>query len=180
MADTIERKKLIDYLPPFMRQFTEMKQIMRTEDYEMDKIDLSMRRVLDNAFIEDCDEYGIRKYESLLKIVPSIDDTLESRKRRVSIYWNNFVPYTYWVLVNKLDTLCGVNNYDIYADLENYIVDINIYSVQNVSEVKLLLQKMLPENIVYNIYLAKQFSVAGNIGIVWQDDEIFDLRQVIL
>ena len=72
----MERKKLIEYLPEFMQTFAEMKEIMRAEDEEITAIDENLQKILDNAFIEDCDEYGIRKYETLLGIMASTEDTL--------------------------------------------------------------------------------------------------------
>ena len=80
----------------------------------------------------------------------------------------------------KLNTLCGVNNYDIDADIENYYMQFSIYSKVNIAEVEAFLEKILPLNIAYEIYYAIGDIVAGRTGIVWQDDEILNLRQVII
>ena len=95
MAETIDRKKLIDYLPPIMQNFTEIKQITKVEQTEVNSLDFEIGRALDNAFIEDCDEYGIKKYEKLVGVTPTAQDTLESRKSRVLIRWNDFIPDSY-------------------------------------------------------------------------------------
>ncbi len=114
------RKRLIDYLPPFMQDFAEIKAVMRTEQPELDRAWLDIQIPLADAFIMDCDEYGIKKYESFVGTIPDPEDTLDARKARVLIYWNNFVPYTYRVLVRRLNELCGAGNYEIYGSLENY------------------------------------------------------------
>lgn len=180
MANILERDKLINYLPDFMKQFLEMKEVMNTEDIELNRIDSSVQDTLNNAFIADCNEYGIKKYEKLLGITALTVDTLDFRKTRVLVHWNRSIPYTYRVLVNKLNILCGVNDYDIVGDLENYSIDFNIYSTVNREEIEILLEKFLPQNISYNIYLTNQYLGVTHVGIVWQDDEIFELRQVVL
>lgn len=149
----MERTRLIDYLPRVMQDFAEIQEIMKVENRETDQIDSNIRRVLDSGFIADCDEWGIQKYEQILGIVPDIGDTLELRKSRVMIHWNAFVPYTYRTLVKKLNAICGVNNYNISGDLENYML--NITTKMDVpgqtKEVEEALAKMLPENIAYSL-----------------------------
>lgn len=174
------RKKLAEYLPAFTAQFREMQEIMNSEDIEFDLINRKIPEVLNNAFIEDCNEYGIRKYESLLKIIPDEKDSLGTRKARVLLHWNDCIPYTYKTLIMKLNTLCGVNNYDIDADIENYYMQFSIYSKVNIAEVETFLENTIPLNIAYKIYYAIGDIAAGRTGIVWQDDEILDLRQVII
>ncbi len=151
MDDIVERKKLLDYLPDFMKQFSEMKEIMQAEDIEMDEMDSDIKKALDNAFIEDCNEYGLKKYETLLGIIPSPQDTLESRRSRVLLRWNDGIPYTYRVLIRKLNTLCGVNNYNITGDESNYylhfITSLDLYG--QVKELEDMLEKTLPMNIHY-------------------------------
>lgn len=153
MAEGIERKKLIDYLPPIMQNFSEFKQIMKVEQPEMDLLDAGIQRVLDNAFIADCDGYGIKKYEAILHILRDADDTLDLRKLRVLIRWNEFAPYTYRVLIRKLNVICGVNGYDILPDLENYILKISIHLsvVKQRAEVERFIERVIPMNMNYEV-----------------------------
>lgn len=150
----MDRKKLIEYLPPCMMKYKEIKEIMSTEDIEMDLLHDNVQKCLNNAFIAKCDEYGIKKYESLLGINASSTETLESRKARVMLKWNDMIPYTYKVLVNRLNSLCGVNNYTIDADLENYYlsVDLKISLYSGVSSLQAVLEEMLPLNMQYKIF----------------------------
>ncbi len=153
MDERMDRTRLIDYLPPVMQKFAEMRQIMEVENAETDRMDSDMQRVLKNGFIADCDEWGIQKYEHILKIVPDASDTLELRRARVLIRWNHSVPYTYRTLVKKLNAICGVNNYSISGDLENY--SLNITTKMDIpgqtKEVVETLGKILPENIAYSL-----------------------------
>lgn len=119
----------------------------------MDLLDANIQRVLDNAFIADCDEYGIRKYEAIFHILPDADDTLDLRKLRVLIRWNEFVPYTYRVLIRKLNVICGVNGYDISLDLVNYIlvVSIHLSVVKQRVEVERFIERVIPMNMNYEV-----------------------------
>lgn len=180
MADFPERKKLLEYLPPFMQSFGELQEIMRVEDKWMDKLLAGIQKIYDNAFIEDCDEYGIRKYESLLGILPEPQDKLEVRKRRVLVEWNNVIPYTYRTMVRQLNILCGVNNYDIDSNLENYRISFSIYGTEEVSKIQRALDRILPQNIWYEVRAAESSQGRAATGIVWQDDEIITIRQVVI
>lgn len=180
MAEMMDRKRLIEYLPDFMQNFSEIKELMRVTNIESDRIYPLIGRILDEAFIEDCSEHGIQKYEKLLGIIPNADDSLEIRRSRVRLYWNNEAPYTYRVLVRKMNMLCGMDNYDIDPEMENYRMEFNIYNASQVAELEELLEKMLPENMAYSIYAAASHSGTASAGIVWQQDEIFYLKEAIL
>lgn len=142
------RKRLIDYLPPFMQDFAEIKAIMKTENPELDQAWLTVRIPLADAFIMDCDEYALKKYESFVGIIPGPEDTFDARKARVLIYWNNFIPYTYRVLVRRLNTLCGAGNYEISGSLENYelFLKTNLMFGGQVQSLEHLLEQMVPMN----------------------------------
>lgn len=160
----MDRKKLIDYLPPIMQNFKEIKEITNAEQKEVDLIDGEISKVLDNAFIEDCDEYGIKKYEKLVGVTPTAQDTLESRKLRVLIRWNDFIPYSYRVLIQKLNIFCGVNNYDISGDLKNYelFISTHLSIVGQTTELEKMLDKMLPVPIVFTLFNDLEYELIGH------------------
>lgn len=180
MADFPDRKKLIERLSPFVQSFGEIQEIMKVEERWMDKLETGIGSIYDNAFIEDCDEYGMKKYENLLDITPELGDRLETRKLRVLARWNSVIPYTYRTLVRQLNILCGVNNYDIDSGLEDYMISFSIYEKADISEIKQQLDRILPVNIVYDTRLTEGYGCAGATGVVCQYDEIFTLRQVVI
>lgn len=147
-----------------MQNFTEIKQITKVEQTEVNSLDFEIGRVLDNAFIEDCDEYGIKKYEKLVGVTPTAQDTLESRKSRVLIRWNDFIPYSYRVLIRKLNIFCGVNNYDISGDLKNYelFISTHLSIVGQATELEKMLDKMLPVPIVFTLFNDLEYELIGH------------------
>lgn len=181
MDNAVERTKLLDYLPKFMQQFLELQEIMQAEDKEMDIIDDNIQRVFDNAFIESCDEYGIRKYEALLGITAARQDMLEWRKNRVLAQWNDPQPFTYTVLLKKLDVLCGEGNYTVRGSLEDYWLSIGMLQgfTGQMEEVENILEKILPQNISYEVFEERPVTGGIYIGMVMQQAEILSIRQVI-
>lgn len=154
MAELLpKREKLYDYLPMLMKSFGEMKEIFKSVQIETDEMENGIRFVLNNAFIETADEYGIAKYEKVLGILPSDDDDLEVRRMRVKIRWNDYLPYTVATLREKLDTICGVGMYTLSMDLENYQIDVltQLVSSTILDEVTMLLEKILPAEMVYSV-----------------------------
>gem|GEM_PF-386953 len=146
--DVTPRKRLIDYLPPFMQDFAEIKAIMHTENPELDRAWHDIQMPLADAFILDCDEYSIKKYETFVGITSNPEDTLDSRKARVLIWWNNFIPYTYRVLVRRLNSLCGTGNYEIYGNLEDYelFIATHLMFSGQVESLEHLLEQIVPMN----------------------------------
>lgn len=181
MDNVMERTRLLDYLPAFMRQFLEMQEITQAEDAEMDEINARISRIFDNAFIESCDGYGIQKYEKLLGIHAVPQDTLEWRRNRVLARWNYYQLFTYNVLLRKLDTLCGAGNYTVSGNLDGYQLSIGVMQefTGQIDEVEKLLEKMLPMNISYEVY--EEHPVTGNVyvGAMLQEAEIVNIRQVM-
>lgn len=151
MAELMERKRLTEYLPRFMQNFSELKEFLRVTNNETDRIRTQIGRIHDEAFIMDCTEYGLRKYENLLHIIPADNESLETRKMRVLMRWYNYAPYAFRVLVNKLNMICGVNNYELQADLENYyfklLTELGTYG--STDELAYIFESILPQNIYY-------------------------------
>lgn len=151
MDSIIERKDLLEYLPPMMQKFKEMQEIMRVEDVEFDNTADNVQKVFNNAFIEDCDETGIQKYEALLKITPEPQATLEERKSKVLIRWNEYAPFTYRVLVRMLTVLCGLGVFEVSCDLKRYrvVVKIPVTSEWQKEEIYNLLERIIPMNMQF-------------------------------
>ena len=139
------------YLPPFMQNYKEPVAALEAEQPEFVIVWKAVDRILYNRFIATADEYGISRYENLLGIYPSDEDTLESRRSRVQSKWFNMIPYTMRVLLQKLTVLCSDTDFTVTKDFsEGYtltiITDLELYG--QVEELENIINSMIPANIV--------------------------------
>lgn len=142
---------LVSYLPPFMQNYKETVATLEAENREFAIIWKATDKVLYNHFISTADEYGISRFEKLLGIFPTRDDTLESRRSRVQTKWFNIIPYTMKVLLQKLTVLCGdtsfilTNNF-VEGYTMNLVTDLELYG--QVEALEYIINTMIPLNIV--------------------------------
>lgn len=142
---------LLSYLPPFLQEFKENREALEAENPEFEIVWNGADRVLKNEFIETADEYGISRFERILNITPSMTDTLEFRRRRVSFRWFNKIPYTMRRFLERMEEICGSNNFTVIKDFgERYRIDIavNFEMPGLVEEIDRLIEEMIPCNIV--------------------------------
>lgn len=142
---------LLSYLPPYLQEFKENRATLEAENPEFVLVWNGADRVLKNEFIATADEYGISRFESILKITPSAGDTLEFRRQRVFLRWFNRKPYTFRVFVERLAAICGDSDFTVVKDFEEryriYItVDLEMPGL--VDEVDRLIEQMMPCNMV--------------------------------
>lgn len=148
-------RKLIDYLPKFMQDYREMRVIMETEQPELDSAWLETDIVFKNQFIMDATEYGVMRWESMLRITPKDTDTLDERKFRILAVLNQELPYTMTKLKEALTTLCGAKGFSIDLQAAKYHIEIKLAvgNHNNYQEVVNLLNKMIPANLTQFVSL---------------------------
>ena len=146
----IREVDLVSYLPPFMADFKEVAVTLEAENPEFKIIWDAANQVLYNEFIATADEYGISRFEAILKILPSKEGTLESRRARVQARWFNAIPYTMKALISKLIALCGDNNFTITKQFDFYRLELETHLelYGQVDELEYIINTMLPCNIV--------------------------------
>lgn len=163
----IREVDLVSYLPPFMAEFREINVTLTAENPEFRIVWEAADRVLQNEFIATADEYGISRFERILKIYPSREDTLESRRARVQARWFASLPYTWRMLLEKLISICGESGFTISKDFLfykiNLAVQLDIFG--QVEELEHLLEVMLPCNMVVNTQNTVSCIAEGFIGL---------------
>lgn len=145
----IREVELLNHLPLFIQEYREIREIMKSENPEIQSLEDETEIIFNNQFIQSCNLKGIAKFEELMKITPEINDTLESRISRVLSRWNDTAPYTFIVLCQKLDVLCGKDNYEIEKKFNEYKMKITTHLELpgQVDELDYILDYMIPANI---------------------------------
>lgn len=148
----IREVDLVSYLPPFIAEYKETNLTLTAENPEFVLVWKAADKTLKNEFIATADEYGISKFEKILHIFPSRDDTLESRKSRVQSRWFTSLPYTWRMLIQKLIVLCGKDDFTITKQFDFYRIDLKVHFEYfgQVEELERIINSMVPCNMLVN------------------------------
>lgn len=160
---------LLEYLPEFMREIKEIKVIMSAEDNFLtggnDGLDLAVKNVFKDQFINTAAKDGIERFENMLKIVSRESEGLDVRRFRLFVRFNEKLPYTLPKLKEQLAALCGEDGYSVYADVFNFnlVVKIALKSKGMFNEVGHMLERMVPLNMCVDLDLMyNQHLTVGN------------------
>lgn len=150
MRDSVN---IIKYWIKELRKIREFQELAKTEDLEFLRLYGETDRALKNLFIETADEYGVKRLEKIAGIYPEAEDTLEQRKARLYVYWNDKEPYTEGELRQRLESLCGAGNYEIISDYKKYLIHIitNVGGYGIFDEITRMLDYFLPANLVLDL-----------------------------
>lgn len=156
---------LMQYLPPYMQGYKELIQIMKGEQVEVDALWKALRDGMKEQFISDATEYGISRWERIMKITPKATDTLDERRFRILVRMNESLPYTYTSLSQRLSDLCGSDGYVVALNASAYTlnVKINLINKSNFVDVQELLDRIVPANLVVSLEIIynQHFTVAA-------------------
>lgn len=157
---------LVAFLPPFLAEYGEIKEILKAEKPEFSLLWDNTKRALYNQFITTADEKGIAGYERLLGLLHESSDSLEQRRARIMNKWLAKLPYTYKALIERLKTFCG-DDFSLFCDFENYTLSLLVHFREYGSflEVKKLLREMLPANIFYVAVNSVIANMDGRAGL---------------
>lgn len=157
-----------NYLPPITKETKEFKEVVKTENPEFNLLRGYIEDAFDDQFIMDATEYGVKRWEKILKIYPATTDTLLNRKYRILVYLNRKIPYTYRVMLNQLVQFFGAENIDI--DLQHTIYKLNIsiktfdYELFKTAMDEINIMK--PCNLIFGSTMIAEVSSRLNIGTV--------------
>lgn len=149
-------RTLIKYLPPVIRGIREYKAIMN--EAEQPEIVVgwdAVESALSDQFIADATDHGISRWEKILGIIPQKTLTLEERRFTVLSRINEQLPYTFRTLDMSLKSLCGEGGYSVYLNADEYtlIVKVALTAKKSYEDVKKLLEKSVPANMVIKVSL---------------------------
>ncbi len=159
---------LVSYLPPFMAEYQEDTVTLKAEDPEFRLVWEAVDRLYKNEFILDADEYGISRFERLLKLHPCDTDSLELRRLRVLAMWFKRTPYTFPWLKAWMVLLCGTQGHaESFADYLLFIqLDRNILPLAGgiMGIILEILPPIIPANMCMEVSQKWEASAALHIG----------------
>lgn len=149
-------RKLIEYIPPFLRNVKEYNIILEnSEQPEMILLWDALNNGLNDQFVIDATENGVSRWEKILGIVPKATLTLNERKFTILTKINEQLPFTITTLKEQLKNLCGEDGYVLTLNGDNYTLDVKVAltAINNFEDVKSLLQRVVPANLVVTLSL---------------------------
>lgn len=163
-----ETKTLLEYLPPFLREYYEFKQLCKSGDIEVSSIDKAVDWNFDSAFISDCDATVLSKYERLLGIIPTSSQSIENRRNKVLLQWNTVASMTLPQFISKLQEYCGKDNIYVDTSREQFyqlVLWLNIHKV-DVPIIKDFVDTWLPMNVNYTLNGKTEIEESLKIGFL--------------
>lgn len=146
---------LKDYWIDEIQKVQEFQAIAEAVDPEVVDLNAETENLLDDQFIQDATINGIARREKMLKIQPFADDTLETRRFRVGVKWDNQLPYTIPQLEKKLADLVGINGYMIVLNHGAYTltVRLSLGVKRMLQDAEIMVNNMAPCNLVITVGL---------------------------
>jgi hypothetical protein len=167
-VDNLEREvKVQRYYPNVIANADEFKQLAILENEEFKSIWEVLFKWFKNRFVSEADLEGVRRWEQMLKIIPSKEATLEDRKQFILRRINTILPYTIRRLQQILNAVYGDDfavvftnkKYELWVDIDNRII-------LKTPSMRTLLRAIIPANLIIKILQelnADLFLYAGGI-----------------
>lgn len=136
-------RKLINYLPPVLREVLEFRTINNANEPEISLAWDAIALVLANQFLDSATEHGVSIWERELLIYPKDTETLEFRKARIKAMWNLNMPFTENWLRGWLTQLCGPTGHKPTVDEYTIDIELDFTVLPNAGELAIEILKML-------------------------------------
>lgn len=141
-------------VPELIERIPDIAEIYAINDEQADELDRVLESLEANIFISTMNEEKTKRWEAILSLKPKDTDSLDDRRFRVRSKVLEKLPYSYRVLLRKLEALCPdgveliVNNAE-----ENVVVRVALKSRAMTEEIDSMLDAILPLNMTYLVII---------------------------
>ncbi len=141
-------------VPELIGRIPDIAVIYAINDSQADDLDRALGTLEDNIYIVTMNEEKTKRWEAILGIKSKDTDSLDDRRFRVRSRVLEKLPYSYRVLLRKLEALCPdgvkliVNNAE-----ESVVVKVALKSRTMTEEVDSMLDAVLPLNMTYIVII---------------------------
>lgn len=141
-------------VPELIERIPDIAEIYAINDEQADELDRALESLEANIFISTMNEEKTKRWETILSLKPKDTDSLDDRRFRVRSKVLEKLPYSYRVLLRKLEALCPdgveliVNNAE-----ESVVVKVALKSRTMTEEVDTMLDAILPLNMTYLVII---------------------------
>lgn len=151
MENKLREIDILNYLPPVVRDTAEFQQIAEAENPEFNNFLSCIYQALQDSFVQDASEYGVKRWEAILSITPAEGATLDERKTAILAYLSVKLPYTWRVLERMLISMLGEGNVSVKLNNDTATLTVAVAldtTESQLADVQTLLDRVLPRNLV--------------------------------
>lgn len=136
--------------PFIIKRIPDISTIYSINESQEADLDGAVSQLLNDLFLDDMGLDHVKRWESILNIVPYSTDTLDDRRFRVKSKLMERLPYTIRTLKRKLDNLCP-DGYEIRLEdhRTTLYVKLTLESENRVKDVQELLDRTLPLTVFF-------------------------------
>ncbi len=142
-------KDIKQYWTSVVKGIGEFQQIAEAENPEFNELTGCLTRLLNDSFVKDATEYGVKRWESILNIIPNPGETLDDRKVKILGLLNMTLPYTYKMLDGVVASI--LDEYTMYIREYTLTLDTVFKSDNEYRDINLLFEQVVPKNLMINI-----------------------------
>lgn len=143
---------LKNYVLPIFYEIDEIKRLFGAQEVLIGAAKESVNTFFEDLFVLSASQKSAERYEKIMRIEHTSDD-IEYMRKRLFLRINEKLPYTEVRLYRQLTALCGEDTFKIFVLNEQYrfLLRLSEVSEDIYNEVMLLLEKMLPVNLIWSI-----------------------------
>lgn len=162
-------REIKDLQPDYYDGVYEFDEIAKVEESKIADFDSYLIKQLNNLYASQSNEEGIRLFEEAYKIVPSSDEDLEARRRKIIA--RMLPPQA--ITLKFFESLCKSLNLDVRSEVDTLqavykaYVDADKFTDDNINELKGIIETYVPANLIKQIFMYQEYtSIMGSyIGI---------------
>lgn len=138
-------------IPNALKGIPDLEQTYYAIDRQMDKLNGSITQMDEDVFFDNMSEERVKRWEAMLDMTPSADDTIEERRFAIHSRVVDKLPYSYRIIMSDLLALAPDATMDIDYSGPHLDVKIALSSQSMIDAVQELLERKLPLNMTYTI-----------------------------
>lgn len=173
------KKELDSYLPKYWRDIREMEANNTFAGYTLDRMAADMEKTVKDRFFDSCSEAMLERYEAFLHIQPSPGVGLKDRRSMVKMKWNGGGRMTGSRIKEIVKDCCGVDC-EVTFGSSRLVIEIPSDAVNADMLREVINHYTIPAHIAIDIYFTEREMEQIRTGIIWQADEIFNLKEAVL
>lgn len=150
----MNKTNLSVYFPNIYKDVLEIDTLIEVENELFDDLNTKTTEVEDNQFVLTSNSRGLEVFEKMLNIIanPAIE-SIQFRRERIINRLSTAPPYTLRYLKQRLNSLLGVDNYDLELIYDDYVFHLVTYigEIGKLDELLRTLFAIVPVNLQQTI-----------------------------